>query len=422
MTVDLVDSVKRMLTPDIVRTAAQRVGEPADTTRRALYGAVPTIFAGLVYAASAPGGTGRVFGMLTERGQTGEGLMRGTFGDRSGAVADALAKSTGTGTESAARLLTLVLPIAASFLGKVIVSNRLTPSAFAQNLFNQKKAVLDDPNSPPGLAGALGVGSLSELGGSAARVDEPHVSAASAPVRLAAGQRAPTVARSAAASRRRSVWGAILPAVVVVAALALWAVFATKHGEARHDGVAMLQPTSPNGTSEAPASPEISAAPTAETAPSARAAPGMTPLILPGGKTLSVGDSSEEAALAHSLRDRTESLPQTFALRGLNFESGTAALTRDSTKTLDDLGAMLASYPDARVRIVGHTDSAGDPRTNQTLSQTRADAIKEALTARGIASDRIETAGSSEKAPGEGNDTREGRAHNRRVDVVLIGR
>jgi len=148
----------------------------------------------------------------------------------------------------------------------------------------------------------------------------------------------------------------------------------------------------------------------------------MAAVTLPGGKTLDVETNSPEADMAHYLGDRSMSLPHTFQFSGLNFESGTASATTDSSKTLDDVAAMLESYPSSRVRVVGHTDSAGDPAANQTLSEARADAIKGMLTSRGIASDRIETAGNSEQAPVADNDTEEGRARNRRADIMLIDR
>ncbi len=429
MTVDLMESVKGKLSPDVVAQAADSAGETPDRARRALDGAIPTIVAVLTHSASGPGGAARLLGTLTESGHTGPELMGKVFGDRSGAVTDALAKSSGTKSGSASRLLSFALPMVAGFLGNQIISNRLNPSGLSQLLFSQKKAILDDPNTPPGLASALGVGSLSELGGAAAGVEEAHVSTVSAPVR-APTERAPRVVdRPVATTKRHIPWGAIIPALLLVGGLALWAISSPKHVEMPHVGVTMPQPTMPampSATMRAPEvpavpKPETSAAPTVETPPSATT-PAMAAVTLPGGKTLDVETNSPEADMAHYLSDRSMSLPHIFQFSGLDFESGTASVTTDSSKTLDDVAAMLESYPSSRVRIVGHTDSTGDPAANQTLSEARADAIKGMLTSRGIAGDRIETAGNSEQAPIADNDTEEGRARNRRADIVLINR
>ena len=86
MAVDLMESVRRMLTPDVVANAADTADEAPDTARKALNGAVPTIFAGLAHSAAATGGAPRVFSVLTEGGNTGQGLMSKVFGERAGAV------------------------------------------------------------------------------------------------------------------------------------------------------------------------------------------------------------------------------------------------------------------------------------------------------------------------------------------------
>jgi hypothetical protein len=83
--------------------------------------------------------------VLTEGGNTGQGLISKVFRERAGAVMDALARSAGTKSSSASRLLEFAFPI----LGKQIVSNGLNPGGLAQKLFDQKKAILDDPNTPP---------------------------------------------------------------------------------------------------------------------------------------------------------------------------------------------------------------------------------------------------------------------------------
>ena len=70
------------------------------------------------------------------------------------------------------------------------------------------------------------------------------------------------------------------------------------------------------------------------------------------------------------------------------------------------------------MRIVGHTDATADPKHNETLSLERADAIKAALVERGIDAERLATIGAGEKRPVATNDTPEGRALNRRVELV----
>ena len=70
------------------------------------------------------------------------------------------------------------------------------------------------------------------------------------------------------------------------------------------------------------------------------------------------------------------------------------------------------------MRIVGHTDATDDPEDNEELSLERAKAIKAALVERGIDAERLATAGAGEKRPVATNTTPEGRALNRRVELV----
>jgi OmpA-OmpF porin, OOP family len=82
---------------------------------------------------------------------------------------------------------------------------------------------------------------------------------------------------------------------------------------------------------------------------------------------------------------------------------------------------MLDGHPDLRLRIEGHTDDTGNPDSNRTLSERRADAVKAFLVAEhGIDEDRLETAGLGPDQPVAPNDTPEGRQQNRRVELVRL--
>ena len=70
--------------------------------------------------------------------------------------------------------------------------------------------------------------------------------------------------------------------------------------------------------------------------------------------------------------------------------------------------------------IEGHTDSTGSDELNMTLSQKRADAVKEALTGKGVSADRITTKGYGKKYPVASNDSPAGRSQNRRVEIIIL--
>ena len=109
-----------------------------------------------------------------------------------------------------------------------------------------------------------------------------------------------------------------------------------------------------------------------------------------------------------------------YDLYGIHFDFNKAEIQPDSKALLDDITTALKNFPKLRLRITGHTDSTGDAAYNEELSMNRANAIKQALTDRGIDAARLETLGMGEKQPVASNNTPEGQALNRRVELVRL--
>lgn len=107
-------------------------------------------------------------------------------------------------------------------------------------------------------------------------------------------------------------------------------------------------------------------------------------------------------------------------LRGVNFEVNTAQLTPGSRTQLDEVADTLRRYPEMKIEIAGHTDSSGNAAYNQTLSQRRAEAVRDYLVDEGIAADRLQAKGYGEDKPIADNATRAGRERNRRVELEIL--
>ncbi len=102
------------------------------------------------------------------------------------------------------------------------------------------------------------------------------------------------------------------------------------------------------------------------------------------------------------------------------FASGQAQLVEGGRSSLEEVVDLLQTEPSKKIRVEGHTDSLGDADANLVLSEQRAQAVREALISLGVASERVTAIGMGEDFPIASNEDEEGRARNRRVDVILL--
>ena len=102
------------------------------------------------------------------------------------------------------------------------------------------------------------------------------------------------------------------------------------------------------------------------------------------------------------------------------FATDSFAVRPDLQNDLRAVAGNLQSYPDSVVQIVGHTDSDGDAGYNQGLSERRANSVANILVGAGVPSRRIQTFGRGETQPVASNLTPEGKAQNRRVEIVIL--
>lgn len=104
--------------------------------------------------------------------------------------------------------------------------------------------------------------------------------------------------------------------------------------------------------------------------------------------------------------------------KGINFEFGSANLTAASFGTLNDIVALMKEFKNANLEVQGHTDIVGTEEFNQKLSEDRAHAVTDYLESKGIDSKRLRAKGFGTKMPIADNESDEGRAKNRRVELI----
>jgi OOP family OmpA-OmpF porin len=108
-----------------------------------------------------------------------------------------------------------------------------------------------------------------------------------------------------------------------------------------------------------------------------------------------------------------------IALYGIYFDTDKDSLRSDSLTTLQEIAKLLATDRSLKVSVVGHTDNQGKPDYNLDLSRRRAAAVVRELTSKyGISTDRLSSFGCGFYAPVASNDTEDGKAENRRVELV----
>ena len=385
MAVNLVELAKEYLTPDVLQKVASFIGESEPATRKAMNGIVPTVIAALANQASTTDGAEKLsrtldtgnydgvalnnLGSLFAGGDTtqkaiteGKNILSSLFGSKSEGLADQIGRFASVRLGSASSLLALAVPFILNLLGRQRATIGRGPGALASLLSEQKSY----------LSGLLPAGIASFLGWSGyerARQPEP---AYAEPKRETPPWLTPLL---------------VLGAVVLVALAWLWG-----------------RPTAVR-----------------ETTVASRPAGRMTDLALPGGMKISVPEGSFNYSLNQWLAGNSDTaVPKRFVFDNLNFETGSTRLTADSVPTVESLVVIMKAYPNVAVRLEGYTDNTGDADANKKLSLDRAVAVKAIMVKDGIAEVRIIGCdGYGQEKPIASNDTEEGRAKNRRTELVV---
>jgi len=122
---------------------------------------------------------------------------------------------------------------------------------------------------------------------------------------------------------------------------------------------------------------------------------------------------ADVAALDKGIRDTGH-----VAVYEITFDTDSASIKPESAQAIEEITKLLKSDQTLKIVVVGHTDNVGAAEHNLKLSQERGQAVMQALIQKGIAADRLKSYGCGQYAPVASNDSDEGRAKNRRVELV----
>lgn len=363
MVINLLDSVRGLLSNDLVSKAAANVGENEVGVSKAFTAIIPSILGGIVakgasgidgasslldMTKSVSGGVlgnlGDLFGVGGNKTVTAGTDMAGRLlGTKTSAVVTTVSKFSGIKEASVSSLMGMVTPVALALLGKHISDNKLSAATLSGELAAQKNPLI--AALPAGLGALAGLAGLSAVG----TVPQPSPPGSNS-----------THAAPPSAPRKRRGW--LVPFLLVMAAMI--------------GGWLLLKGW--NNSTNVPNMADTMTAP----APVA-ALPAMVNVKLPDGKSLDAFKGGIEDKLVAYLNSTNpaDSVDHTlwFDFDNLNFKSGSAELTDSSMAQVQRIVAILKAFPRVSIKIGGYTDNSGPDSVNMVLSQERADAVLNAL-------------------------------------------
>jgi outer membrane protein OmpA-like peptidoglycan-associated protein len=391
MSFNLLDSVKGLFSSDVINKMASSFGESEGGIQKAIGGAIPAVLTGLLNKASSADGAASLLnlskdaassGMLGNLGNLlggggnllgkGMDMLKGLFGDKTNAITSMIASYSGIRESSASSLLSVAAPAALGTVGKQVTQNNMGVSGLTSWLAQQKDSILSAVPSGLNIAGALGLGSLSDLGNKLSGL----LGTASGSVKHVAGTASAYAHETTEKAKGGAKWlWPLLLALLVILALIY---FLRGKGKKTDD---------------------IAPAPTEQTTPATdtTATVNTTPTLesikvrLPDGTELDAYRGGIEDRLVAFLNDPNSKGGKDvwFDFDNLNFKTGSAEITDESMVQVNNIAAILKAYPDLVIKIGGYTDKSGDEKVNMKLSQDRANAVSNSLKGKGANNKQI---------------------------------
>jgi len=131
-------------------------------------------------------------------------------------------------------------------------------------------------------------------------------------------------------------------------------------------------------------------------------------------------DQCPDSAAGEKVDSKGCKLEEKIVLKGVTFANGSADLVGDSERVLNDVSSTLLRHPELHIELAGYTDNRGAIGFNVRLSQRRAEAVRDYLVKQGIPKSHMTAKGYGPANPVADNNTKSGRAENRRVEMHVI--
>lgn len=374
----ILESLRGMLGPQVVNGVSSQLGEPTSVVQRGLEEGSAALLAGIGAKADQPGFMQQIFSFVKNpandlafagvpaaaAGGLGGQFLSTVFGSNQGAVADGIARETGLSAGKATAVLGMAAPLVLGMLGRQVQTTGMDAAELGRSLKSEM----------PGLTTYLPAGLRSYFGRAPVVATMP-------------GTVPPEAAVIEPVKSRRWLWP--LLGLIALALLGMW--------------IFHRAPT--------PALPTIDTS----------SLGAFFRTKLPDGTELNIPQNGIENKLITFLNDASRPVDNTtwFNFDRLLFDTNAATLQSGSQEQVNNIIAIMKAYPNTHLRIGGFTDNTGDPAANLTLSQNRANNVRDAIVAGGIDASRVEAQGYGDQNPIADNSTPDGRALNRRVSLLV---
>lgn len=399
MSFNLLDSIKGLISDDIIGKIAVSLGESSNGVEKAISGAIPTVLTGLLHHASAEGGSQNILNMASDAHKSGivnntEGLIgslttspignmaSSLFGDKLSGITRMISGFSGINETSAASVLGMIAPVALGALGGHAAVNHLDSNGISNFLDSQKDSILQSVPQGLPLATTLGHHTLEDITGKFKNMISNMEGGIKSGSQKVVDTINETEKRTGGFSRY------ILPLILGLILIGLLYYFLKGC----------------KGPSKVATSTDTVKAISTDTTKMNEKVDTITKPVslkvkLPNGTELDAFKGGIEDRLVAFLgtdykKLGADSLKKIwFDFDNLNFKTGSSELTPESQKQVDNIAAILKAFPTVKLKIGGYTDKTGSETENLKLSQSRAETVKADLEKSGIGKQITEASG-----------------------------